>query len=252
MLDNLLALILEWRFDPNLQFFLSSGGLALGTLGGIYLLIEYYRHQRTSKFLLFWSIGLLLLFWFRVPIILLNSGVRFYFSTFNIFLALTFPLAFVGIIFLLKGVQSVYPSLNRRKTVVFLIIWLVLTVIFCGAMFLSGPLFQSKASAVIVNLALFAPVRLLLVYSLVRWLFGWWVSMDYFGRVGVSMMSAGAFLGALQHFIVIPRLLATPIEFWFFTIGNFDATFIVEIISMTLLLIGVFLVHWEVLDKEKT
>jgi|GEM_PF-4181758 len=253
MLGNLSNLVLEWRFEPNPEFFLSSGGLLLGTLGSVYFLMEYLRHRRESKFLLYWAIGLLLLFWFRIPIILLNAGVRFYFSGFHAFLAAAFPLALVGLIFLLAGVNSVHPFINKRKVSIFLILWLILALAFFAALFLGPfPLVKSNFSVLVVNLLLFAPVRLFLLYAIVRWLINWWRSIDAFGRIGIVMLVFGTSLGALQHFIVLPRLLVIPTEFWFIAIGSFDVNFIVEIFSMMFLLLGAFLAHRDILDRLKT
>lgn len=249
MWDNFLATILEWNFAPNVEFFLSVGGLILGTLGCAYLIFEYLRHGKTAKFLLFWAIGTLLLFWFRIPIIMLNAGVKFFFSTFDIFLAVTFPMAMVGLILLIRGAQLIYAELNRKETNKFLNIWMVLTVIFFGLMFIEGTLLQAKAAFLVANLFLFLPVRLILLYSIFRWLSGWWKSVDNFFRTGIIMMAASAVIGAFQHIIAVPRIFAGPTELWFLSIGGFEATFILEIAGMMLLLVGIFLVHRDALEK---
>src|SRR3989338_8314432 len=112
MLGGFLQVPTEIMFEPNLEFYLSLIGLAIGALGGLYLLAEYFRHGRSSRFLLFWLIGMTLIYWFRVPMILANTGSQFVLRNFDFFLAVSFPVSLAGFILMLWGTQSAYRSIG--------------------------------------------------------------------------------------------------------------------------------------------
>lgn len=52
---------------PGLVLDISFIVLASGPLAGLFLLFEWFRHEKKYPFMLAWAMGLLLLDWFQIP-----------------------------------------------------------------------------------------------------------------------------------------------------------------------------------------
>lgn len=237
-------------FRPNPEFYLSSAGFVLGTLSGAYLLFKYYKNGRASRFLFRWLIGLALVYWFRIPTILANAGSRFVLQNFNLFLAAAFPASLLGFILMLTGVQSVWPSLSKKTLLRFSLVWLGGAALFFSVAFLKTG-FTNYLPAFLVNVAIFPPVRALILYSLWRWYRGWGNEATTRGRAGILLMAAGMLLGIGQHFVALYRLLHYPPELWFLALQSFAPLFILETAGTLLLILGVFLVYKDCLRLQK-
>ena len=90
--------------------FLPALALALGVAASVYLVILWWQCRGKSehaKGLLFWAIGLFLMYWFQIPAVLIGSGKIITVTDFNFFFALTFPITFLALIFLYFGILQI-------------------------------------------------------------------------------------------------------------------------------------------------
>src|SRR3989344_4401053 len=152
-------------------FVFSIAVLTLGVVVGFYLILEWFRHGRRHHFPLFWAIGLFLFYWFQIPFILANAGVRFTVTDFNLFYALTLPTIFGGLMLIYLGVLSILQPPNAKKIKFWLSVWSMACILFFFYyLVIKGGIIDNHSSVFIVNLLFFVPARLLILLVLWKWL----------------------------------------------------------------------------------
>lgn len=225
-------------------FIFSIAVLTLGVVIGLYLLLEWFRHGRRYKFPLYWAIGLFLFYWFQIPYILANAGVRFTVTDFNLFYALTLPTIFGGLMLIYLGILSILQPPNIKKIKFWLSLWLAACFLFFFYYFvIKGGVIDNHSSVFVVNLLFFVPARLLILFALWRWLRRQSWQKTKMTIFGIALMMGWAVMGIAGNVLAIKRLLAYPPQFWFIALAEFQLIFILQSTSMFLLILGFLLVH---------
>lgn len=230
--------------QPNSMFVFSLTVLTLGVVIGLYLLLEWFRHGRQYKFPLYWAIGLFLFYWFQIPFILANAGVRFTVTDFNLFYALTLPTIFGGLMLIYLGILSILQPPNAKKIKFWLSVWFVACILFFFYyLVIKGGVIDNHSSVFVVNLLFFVPARLLILFALFKWLRLQSWQKTKATILGIVLMISWAVMGIAGNVFAIKRLLAYPPQFWFIALTEFKLMFLLQSVSMLLLIIGFLFVH---------
>ena len=223
-------------------FYFSLVTLVIGVIGGLYLFIHWLRHRK-HKFSLLWAIGLFLLYWFQVPFILANAGVRFTVTNFNLFYSITLPLVFLGTILIYLGILSVSPFKNQKRVNLYLFLWFVLSALVFAYYFIFQVGYSTRLFQFGPTLVFFLPLYLLILSALWRWYRRQDFSKTKSTSIGLIAITLSILLKIGGSLIAISRMLAYPPEFWFIALTDFDTLFFLEALNTLLLLTGFFLVH---------
>ena len=226
---------------PNLDFYFTLSVFLASLILSTKLFIEWCRHRPRCKFLLAWAIGVLLLYWFQIPLILGNAGIRFTLTDFNLFFSLAFPMTFAGLALIYAGLRFVSRELDHSAF--YLSAWLVL----CLALFAFFSLIKDgvqtdRVSLFVTNLGFFIPIRFLILHAAWKWFRQEQAASQRF-RFGLSLIMVFAFIGILGNIIAIPRILAYPPQFWYIALTNFRLLFLSQLGSLLALLVGIGLIH---------
>lgn len=239
-----LSYAVQTFMSQNPTFYLSLAVLVIGILGGLYLFLEWLRHGRQHKFPLLWGNGLLLLYWFQIPFILVNAGVRFTITDFNFFYAFALPTTFGGLVLVYLGILSVLQPPNSKKIKFWLSLWFVACILFFFYYFvIKGGIITDYSSVFIVNLLFFVPARLLILFALWEWLRLQSWEKTKMTIMGIVLMISWAIMGIAGNVFAVKRLLAYPPQFWFIALLEFKPMFLLQAISLLLLVLGFIFVH---------
>ena len=61
--------------------------------------------------------------------------------------------------------------------------------------------------------------------------------------IGIVLMMGWAVMGIVGNVLAIKRLLAYPPQFWFIALAQFELMFLLQSVSMLLLILGFLFVH---------
>ena len=221
-------------------------GLAflLGLIASVYLFIEWLRHGRRPRFLLYWAIGLFLMYWFQVPVILTNLGKVIIQSDFNFFFALIFPITFVALVLIYWGALDAIGIRLRPKIKMLFFAWFLFALAFFIQQFIvQEGVIQEYALPLVGNIAFYLPIRMLIILTLAWWL---WKSRNktIYGILGASAIIGESVLGLTRNFLIVKNVLAYPPEFWYVVLAGLDIFFILQTASIILLSMGLFFFHF--------
>jgi hypothetical protein len=191
-----------------------------------------------------WSLGLLALSVFQLPFLLANAGAWFTVTTFNVFYAVTAPLAILGLLFIYIGLLAVAPIKNPRRINMALGLWFLASVAFIACVFWAeGGYFTNHVIQVLPPLLFFLPLQLLIFVALCRLLKrpGW--SQDPWRVAGVITQLVAVGLSLALAAVAIREVLSYPPQFWFAAMCCYDPIYLLEGGTVLLLLIGFLLVH---------
>ena len=220
-----------------------SFALALGILASVYLLKEWFRHERRWRFLALWAAALFLMYWFQIPAILANLGVVVTVSKFNFFFALTLPVTFLALIFIYLGILDAL-EINIKKAVKILLgAWFFSAALFFGYNFIaSGGVIQTDSVPLAGKLAIYLPLRLLIIATLAWWL---WRArpLTLFGVLGAAGVIGESMLGIIRNLLVVKTVLAYPPSFWYIAMTSLQSFFILQTASVILAAVGFYFLH---------
>ena len=232
---------LSYLMTLNPSFYLSLATLVVGILGGVYLFVDWLRHRRYD-FSLFWSLSLFLHYWFQMPTILANLGIRFTLTDYNLFYLVAFPVVFLALILLYIGVLSIFHAV-QRKTYLLLALWFFLSVII-PTVYFGRDIQVASYLPTLATLFLFIfPIQILILVMLWKWFQGKDHLHSRASKIGVSVMIAAMFMAVIQSFLALRAILIYPPQFWFIAITEANVLFVLQSINTLLLLAGFLLAH---------
>lgn len=235
--------------DPNPEFYLSLLALVLGTAGSLYLFIEWLAHRREYRFLLLWSIGLLLQYLFQIPAILSNLGKGFILTDFNAFFSLTLSLSFLGLLLIYIGI--LYAIGRARKTHMYLVIWFGIIAILYSFMFYGHRIFTSDAPTLITAFLFYLPLYALILHALWKWHRKQdWIKTRL-TSVGIAILATAAAIGIVKSFVFLWGGLAYPPAFWFVPSASSQFVFISQSLEIISFVLGFLFVHKNCFKNSK-
>ena len=238
------------------RILLSSSALVLGIAASAYFLIWWRRHrgERHARALLFWSIALFLFYWFQVPAILAGFGKVVTVTDFNLFFALTFPMTFLALIMVYLGILQIWGGgggrvrvgetgiMSTRSKILFFV-WFVFAITFFAYYFIVRKgIIDTFAFPFVGNLALYLPLRILIIFTAVKLIFRPELRTAY-GVLGCAGIISESILGIMRNFFVIKTVLAYPPQFWYVAMTGSQFFFITQTISIILLVCGFYFLH---------
>ncbi|KKT29277.1 MAG: hypothetical protein UX18_C0038G0009 [Candidatus Azambacteria bacterium GW2011_GWC2_45_7b] len=227
--------------------------LILGVFLSAYLVKQWVGHptERRPRFFLFWAAALFLMYWFQIPMILANLGRAIRVKDFNLFFALTLPIAFLALVFLYIGLVDILEIRLKSSTKFLLTGYFLAAVIFFAYHFIArGGIIETYSLPLIGNLVFYLPIRLLIIFVLAKWLMGRPTAPNLDSILGAAGIMGESVLGIIRNILIIKNVLAYPPEFWYVVLVNLRIFFILQIASLFLLILGIFFLHREYCRRQ--
>ncbi|KKT40851.1 MAG: hypothetical protein UW30_C0017G0021 [Candidatus Giovannonibacteria bacterium GW2011_GWA2_44_13b] len=218
--------------------------LVLGVLTSIYLFVAWFRHpKKRPAFILYWSAGLFLMYWFQVPIILTNLGRTTTITAFNFFFAVTFPVTFLALAMIYWGVlDALNIRLNRMLKVLFLAWLLSAAAFFAYHFIIYHGVISTHILPVVGNLVFYLPLRILIIIALARRV----MQMDNkknLGAFGAAFVIGESVLGIFRNLLIVKYVLAYPPQLWYIVLTSLKIFFILQTASIIFLVFGFIFLH---------
>ncbi len=236
----------------NPAVWLPALALALGVLLSVAFFIEWLRQQKFSRhFLLYWALGLFLMYWFQVPAILAKAGKAITVTDFNFFFALSFPITLLALIFFYLGILDILNIRLPRWAKMFFGAWFLAAVFFFGYNFIiQKGIISTYALPLIGNIAIYLPIRTLIIVTLVRW-FLKTPRLTLWGILGAAGIAGESVLGLLRNFLIIKNVLIYPPSLWYRVLSDLQIFFILQSLSIIVLVFGFFFFYRMYLDRAR-
>ena len=220
--------------------------LTLGVATSVYFTVLWWQCRGSSehaKGLLFWAIGLFLMFWFQVPAILIGFGKTITVTDFNFFFALTFPITFLALILFYFGILRIsWVSLSMKSKNLFFG-WLGLAIFFFSYQFIVNKgIISTYLLPLGGNILFYLPVRLIIVFAVIKLLSQPGIRTPS-GIFGVICILGEMALGAARNIFVIKNVLRYPPQFWYIVLSGSKFFFTTQTLSVILLTLGFFFLH---------
>ena len=234
--------------DMSVLFSLFS--LTLAFLVSVLLFLSWIKHKkRRPRFLIFWAIGLLLMYAFQIPIILSNLGMEITVTDFNSFFTLAFPITFLSLILIYLGVVEVSKQRIKTRAKVVMSLWFLSSIIFFTYHFIvRGGIIETHSLTVVGNLVFYLPIRVLIIATLLRWFVKSTSKtlLLYLGTFGVILESL---LGLFRNLLFLKNILVYPPEYWYLALSGLKVFFLTQILGIISIAIGFFFLY-RVYHKE--
>ncbi|MBI4084977.1 MAG: hypothetical protein HY432_00515 [Candidatus Liptonbacteria bacterium] len=224
---------------------LPSLALTLGVSASVYFFAYWWRHRddKHSRALLFWAIGLFLMYWFQVPAILTGLGKVITVTDFNLFFTLTLPITFLALIFFLLGIFEISGFDIRRKFKIFLFLWFGVAILFFAYYFIiNGGAILTYFLPLGGNIIFYIPLRLIIIATAARIIFRSKLRTAA-GIAGVVCVIGESVLGLARNFFIIDNVLKYPPQFWYVVIAQSKFFFITQTLSIIILVFGFYFLH---------
>jgi len=230
------------------KILLPSLALALGIFASIYFVFWWWRHRRRdeahARSLLFWAMGLFLMYWFQVPAILVGLGKTVTVTDFNLFFALTLPITFLALMLFYFGILQISKIDLGRNKKIFLFAWFVFAVAFFAYYFITEKgIINTYVLPLVGNILFYLPIRLLIIVAVIRSLFHS-VIKNIYGILGVIGIVIESILGLMRNFFVIETVLDYPPSFWYLAMSGSKFFFVTQTLSIILLVFGFYFLHF--------
>lgn len=136
--------------------------LVSGFLGGLFLLIEWLRHQRRHFFIFAWACALFLLNWFQIPSILSELGITITYPDFNSLFLWSTQFNFLAYILIYFGIRS-FSCNPIKKVSSYLILsgWFFAGLVYYYLLYSGGRTIQSPWELIGGVLLFFIPIHIL-------------------------------------------------------------------------------------------
>lgn len=237
----------------NSAIFLPAAALALGILLSGIFFIEWLRHQKFSRrFLLYWALGLFLIYWFQVPAILAKAGKAVTVTDFNFFFALSFPITFLALVFFYLGTIDILGIRLPRWAKITLGAWFLFAIVFFAYNFIiQKGVISTYALPLVGNILIYLPIRTLIILTLVRW-FITVPRLTLFGVLGAAGIAGESALGLLRNFLIIKNVLIYPPSQWYRVLSDLDIFFVLQSLSVIVLVFGFYFFYRMYLSRRHT
>lgn len=227
------------------RILLPSLAFALGVITSVYFAIWWWRHRdgAHARSLLFWAIGLFLMFWFQVPAILVGLGKVITVTDFNLFFSLTFPITFLALMLFYLGVLQISEFNLSRKRKILLFSWFALAVAFFAYNFiLNKGVVSTYLLPLAGNIAFYLPIRVMIFVVAIKLLFRPEIR-TVSGMMGIIGVAGESILGLTRNLFIIDRVLRYPPQFWYMVISDSRFFLVTQTLSIIILAFGFFFLH---------
>lgn len=201
----------------------------------------------------FYFYGLLLLYWFQFPIILLSIGKFVALTDFNFLFAITLPTTFLGLVFIYSGLLWIISQSEYKISRKYLMFWVIASFVVFGIYFQAGSQIINFNFAHIGIFLFYTPIYSLILYTLVKWLFTKDKAKTKKTYSGIFLLILAMILGIIRNLITWDKIKNFPPEFWFNVFSTLSILHILQITGAFLLIAGLITLHHafhETSDKE--
>lgn len=226
----------------NSSFYLSLITVMGGLFGGIIFLVLWLRN-RERPFSLFVSLGMFLPSLFEAPFILANWGIQLAVTDYNLFYAITIPLAFAGTVLLYVGLWFIAQKPDFKTLMYATAAWVFVCVLAANYVFLARGGIMTNHFFHLASILLFLlPIHLLLL-KLALQLIREKVAFESDSALGFTVIAVSFVFMIAGDVISIPHTLSYPPWLWFIAASTFDELFLLKITNTIILLVGFLLIH---------
>jgi hypothetical protein len=183
------------------------------------------------------------MYWFQVPVILTNLGKVITVTDFNLFFALTLPINFLALVLIYWGSIEVLGSRLKPKSRKLLIGWFLFAVVFFVYHFIARKgVIEVYSLPIVGNFLLYVPLNSIIIITFVRW-FSRSSVKTMNGVLGGTAIMGACVLGIVRNVMIIKNIFAYPPQFWYVVLTSAKAFFVLQTVSILLLVTGFFLLH---------
>jgi len=230
---------------PTPVFYASFLILASGPAAGLFLLFEWFRHQRKFAFMLSWSLGLFLLDWFQIPTALFGARDQIVYSQFNSLFSISVPLSFLGFLLIYLGIRAVTHAPVKKVTHAWFFLWFLAALIFYGLQYWGASAIQSRLG-LLASVAFFlVPVQLLNFLAL--WA-GYqnknWLATKL-ARWGLAALMGAVVVSLARYAFYVDKVILYPPAFALLFIRSSSFYLFTQMLGIVLLVAGFLLIHRE-------
>ena len=219
---------------------------------GYYFLVQWLINRQ--RYLFYWSMGLFSFIWFQIPFILNHLNVRMVLTDFYPFFSFSFPMTFVGFVFVYLGVAYLSKKIDWSKMLIYFVSWFILCLSVYGFCFIvKGGTNMSYFMITASNILFFLPIRLLTLFTLWRWIRGENSSRIKPILPGIIVIIIACLEGLVNHIASVFQMLSYPPDLWYIALLNSKSLFSMEMAGFLLLISGFYLVqinYHKISDKE--
>lgn len=232
----------------NAEFIFSASSLILGVMAGIYLFYIWLRDNRKHSFVILWALALFIFYWFKVPTILLSTGLTVTLADYSLFLIVSLSAFFLAHVFIYFGIHSILPLEKQKKINRYILYWSTLLVLF-----LVFHLFDiggfARVPIWISNVLFYMPLQAIVLHSLIRWHRSKDILVSRVGSIGVKLMMGAFVLLIVTSFIYVYQILTYGQGLWFVAVTSSYFNSFLQSLSVILLLAGMVMVHKDTTNK---
>ena len=148
------------------------------------------------------------MFWFQVPLILTSLGRIVTVTDFNFFFAITLPITFLALILIYAGICDLLGIHFKPRTNKLFIGWFVFAALFFSYYFIvNAGIIKTYALPLGGNIVFYAPLRLLIILTLVKWLVKPGIKTTA-GVIGALAVIGESIIGLIRNALVVETVLS--------------------------------------------
>lgn len=224
---------------------------AISCIGSVFLLYIWTKEPKRYSLLVF-AIGLFIGHLFCVPFIIAGLKVGFTITDLNFFYFASFPLSFLGWIFIYAGIFIISPLKYTRGMTFYFLLWFIFSIILSFYLFIvQGGIFTGRFFQIMPLLLFFIPIQLLGVYTICKWMRTKNSCKGVICKIGMAMLIAVLLACFLQLTLAAQCVFNYPPHFWFFALYSCDTIFVIAFFKVLFVLLG-FLIFERIYQLKRT
>lgn len=230
---------------PSPVFYASFFLLASGSLAGLFLLFEWFRHKRKYAFMLAWALGLFLLDWFQIPTALSEAHEQIVYTHSSVLFAISIPLSFLGFLLIYLGIRAVTHAPVRKITYAWFFLWFLAALVFYGLQYWDGQAIGSRFG-LLASMALFLiPVQILNLRALWAGFRNRNALTTKLSRWGLVVLMTSVVVALARYVFYLDRVTLYPPAFALLFIRSSFFYLATQMLGIALLVVGFLLIHRE-------
>ncbi len=216
----------------------------------MFLLFEWFRHQRKYAFMLAWALGLFLLDWFQIPTALFGARKQIVYSQFNVLFSVSIPLSFLGFLLIYLGIRAVTHAPLKKIVYAWFFLWFLAALLFYGLQYQDAHPIESQLG-LLASMAFFLVPVQVLNFSALRAGYkkkDWLASKP--ARWGLVLLMGSVVVSLARYTFYIVKVILYPPEFALLLIRSSRFYLATQMLGIVLLVVGFLLIHGEAVRSK--
>lgn len=237
-----LSLFIKFLMSRNPMFYFALVTFVAGIVSAIYFFTEWLRRGRHRFFILYWALGLLLLYWFQIPVIIGLAGKKIVYASFNQLFLVSTPMTLLGYLLIYLGIRSVAQLPLSKKSYTLLILWFIASIIFYVGQYW-GATAPTRLWLLAPIAFFFLPVQILNLHAIIAAYRRKELFVAASAKAGFIALSTQVFTALSRYSFFVYKVFVYPPEFAIVLI-RFSAFYIfTQMLGILFLIIGFLLIY---------